>query len=177
MARGEKHAGPARLGNQSDWQLYRRLLTYVRPYALFFVLSLLGYAVYSLGVVLLADLMQFLLDALGEPAAQGVSGSGLISGLVYSLFDVRDDERLSFARVAVPVALVLLTLLRALGFFTGSYFMSRVGRSLVHDLRSQRVDYIANNLSIPPMFGEETQFSILSIFSKTFPHVIYSLKL
>ena len=50
---------------QGDWALYRRLLAYVVPYSWAFLLSVLGFLVYSLGSVLLADLTQFLLDSPG----------------------------------------------------------------------------------------------------------------
>lgn len=126
-----------RRGALSDWQVYRRLLRWVAPHWLFFLLSLAGYAVYSLGVVLLADLMQFLLDALGEPAS---AGTGIISGTAYAVFDVPADERVPFVRVAVPCVLVGLTLVRALGFFGGSYCISLVARNLVHDLRCALFD-------------------------------------
>jgi len=123
-----------RQGNLSDWQLYRRLLSYVVPYWYFFLCSLVGYLVYSLGNVLLADLMQFLLDALNESSEVA---SGIISGLAYRLFDGSDMGQLEFARVAVPVAIVLLTLTRASGFFLGTYFMNHVARHLVHELRCE----------------------------------------
>ena len=50
----------------SDWQLYLRLLGYIVPYWYIFVLSIMGYVIYALGNVLLADMMQFLLDALND---------------------------------------------------------------------------------------------------------------
>ena len=49
----------------SDFKLYGRLLTYAFAYKWSLFLSFLGYVVYSLGNVLLADLSQFLLDSLG----------------------------------------------------------------------------------------------------------------
>ena len=123
-----------RQGNLSDWQLYRRLLSYVVPYWYFFLFSLIGYLVYSLGNVLLADLMQFLLDALNE---SDEVASGIISGLAYKLFDGGGMGQLEFARIAVPVAIVVLTLTRASGFFLGTYFMNHVARHLVHELRCE----------------------------------------
>jgi len=123
-----------RQGNLSDWQIYRRLLGYVLPYWYFFALSLAGYVVYSLGNVLLADLMQFLLDALNRSE---VVASGIISGLLYSVFDVSSAGQLEFARIAVPIAIVLLTLTRAVGFFAGTYFMNHVARHLIHELRCE----------------------------------------
>ena len=58
---------------------------------------LLGYLVYSLGNVLLADLMQFLLDALNESSDVA---KGIISGLAYRLFDGSQMGQLEFARIA-----------------------------------------------------------------------------
>jgi subfamily B ATP-binding cassette protein MsbA len=128
------YSSTRRQGDLNDWQLYRRLLVYVLPYWYFFALSLCGYIVYSLGNVLLADLMQFLLDALNE---SGDVAGGIISGLAYKLFDTTGMGQLEFARVAVPVAIVLLTLTRSLGFFVGTYFMNHVARHLVHELRCE----------------------------------------
>ena len=51
---------------QSDWALYRRLLGYVARHGGAFLLSILGFLIYSVANVLLADLTQFFLDSLGE---------------------------------------------------------------------------------------------------------------
>ena len=54
----------------SDSKLYGRLLTYAFAYKWSLFLSFLGYVVYRLGHVLLADLTQFLLGSLGgQPMA------------------------------------------------------------------------------------------------------------
>ena len=128
------YSSTRRQGMLNDWQLYSRLVAYVFPYWYFFALSLVGYLVYSLGNVLLADLMQFLLDALNESAEVA---TGIVSGLAYKLFDGGSMGQLEFARIAVPVAIVLLTLTRAMGFFVGTYFMNHVGRHLIHELRCE----------------------------------------
>ncbi|RLA49383.1 MAG: lipid A export permease/ATP-binding protein MsbA [Gammaproteobacteria bacterium] len=128
------YSSTRRQGDLSDWQLYRRLLSYVLPYWYFFLFSLLGYLVYSLGNVLLADLMQFLLDSLNESPDVA---KGIISGLAYRFFDGDQMGKLEFARIAVPVAIVLLTLTRSTGFFVGTYFMNHVARHLVHQLRCE----------------------------------------
>ena len=128
------YSSTRRQGVLNDWQLYSRLVAYVLPYWYFFALSLVGYLVYSLGNVLLADLMQFLLDALNESAEVA---TGIVSGLAYKLFDGGSMGQLEFARIAVPVAIVLLTLTRAMGFFVGTYFMNHVGRHLIHELRCE----------------------------------------
>jgi subfamily B ATP-binding cassette protein MsbA len=118
----------------SDWKLYGRLVGYVVPYWYIFVFSLLGYIVYSMGNVLLADLMQFLLDALND---SDKASSGIVSGLAYRWFGTPETDRLEFARIAVPVAMVGLAFTRAMGFFVGTYFMNHVARNLIHELRCQ----------------------------------------
>lgn len=118
----------------NDWHLYRRLLRYVIPYWYLFALSIGGYVLYSLGNVLLADLMQFLLDSLnGSPEA----ANGLVAGAAYALLDAGDMTALEFARIGVPVAMVVLAFTRAMGYFAGSYFMNHVARNLVHELRRE----------------------------------------
>ncbi|MFU8763256.1 MAG: lipid A export permease/ATP-binding protein MsbA [Haliea sp.] len=118
----------------SDWHLYRRLLRYVIPYWYLFALSIGGYVLYSLGNVLLADLMQFLLDSLN---GSDQADKGLVAGAAYSLLDVGDKTPLEFARIGVPVAMVILAFTRAMGYFAGSYFMNHVARNLVHELRRE----------------------------------------
>jgi subfamily B ATP-binding cassette protein MsbA len=118
----------------TDWQLYRRLLGYVVPYWYIFLLSLAGYIIYSMGNVLLADLMQFLLDSLNDSER---AASGIISGLAYRWYDEAGGDRLAFARTAVPIAAVMLASTRAIGYFIGSYFMTHVARNLIHELRCE----------------------------------------
>ena len=121
----------------SDWQLYRRLVGYIIPYWYIFVFSLLGYIVYSLGNVLLADLMQFLLDSLNQSDSVD---SGIVSGAAYKLMNSEGMTKLEFARIAVPVAAVSLAFIRAMGFFVGTYFMNHVARNLIHQLRCDLFD-------------------------------------
>lgn len=117
-----------------DWALYRRLLAYVLPYSWAFLLSVAGFLVYSLGSVLLADLTQFLLDSLGRAPEIEL---GLVSAAAHWFWPPGDKDALDYARVAVPVAAVVISLGRALGFFVGNYYMNVVARSVVHDLRVQ----------------------------------------
>ena len=104
----ERHASgrpvPRRNGDVSDWRLYGRLLGYIVPYWYIFLFSLLGYVVYSLGNVLLADLMQFLLDSLNE---SDQVESGIVAGAAYRLLDSEGMTKLEFARIAVPAASIV----------------------------------------------------------------------
>ncbi|MBA6412127.1 lipid A export permease/ATP-binding protein MsbA [Parahaliea sp. F7430] len=131
-----KH-GHGRQPQANDWQLYRRLMSYVLPYWYIFAFSLGGFIIYSMGNVLLADLMQFLLDSLND---SDQADSGIVAGFAYRVWDIGDMSKLEFARVAVPVAMVVLASTRAMGFFVGTYFMNHIARNLVHKLRCQLFD-------------------------------------
>jgi subfamily B ATP-binding cassette protein MsbA len=118
----------------SDSQLYGRLLTYAFQYKGSLVLSFFGFVVYSLGNVLLADLTQFLLDSLG---GEQMLSLGFVAQASQWVWPAGDKSATDYARVAVPIAAVVLSLGRALGFFAGSYFMNKVARSVVHTVRTE----------------------------------------
>lgn len=118
----------------SDRRLYQRLLGYVRPHTAAFCISVLGFMIYSLGNVLLADLTQFLLDSLGEKTDLRL---GLVASAAHWIHSPEGVTALEYARVAVPIAAIVLSLGRAMGFFVGNYFMSVVARSVVHTLRTE----------------------------------------
>ena len=88
-----------------DLSLYRRLLGYVVPHTLVFVVSIVGFVVYSIGNVLLADLLQFLLDSLGEDTPGSI---GIVESAVNLLWPKQDQTLLEYARIAVPIAAVTL---------------------------------------------------------------------
>ena len=137
MTSKSRHPGVPRRGDMSDWQLYGRLLRYIVPYWWVFMLSLLGYIVYSAGNVLLADMMQFLLDALNQ---SDKADSGLVSRVAYGLFYEEGMDKLEFTRIAFPISLVVLAFIRSMGFFVGTYFMNHVARNLIHTLRCELFD-------------------------------------
>lgn len=118
----------------NDAQLYGRLLSYAFQYKWSLILSFLGFVVYSLGNVLLADLTQFLLDSLG---GQQMMSLGFVAQASQWLWPPGDKSATDYARIAVPIAAVVLSLGRALGFFAGSYFMNKVARSVVHTVRTE----------------------------------------
>ncbi len=141
-----------------DWALYRRLLRYIVPYSMALVLSIGGFIVYSLGNVLLADLTQFLLDSLGEKPAIQI---GLVSAAAQWFWPPGEMTTLDYARIAVPIAAVVISLGRALGYFAGNFFMNTVARGVVHDLRTQLFDVL---LRVPK--AHQDQYSTGSLISK-----------
>ena len=139
----------------NDWQLYLRILGYVLPYWYIFAFSILGYIVYSVGNVLFADLMQFLLDSLNE--SDNVNDS-ILGGIAHSLFPDTGMGTLEFARIAVPVTVITLAFIRAMGYFVGTYFMNHVARNLVHDLRCELFNKM---LFAPSAYYDEATSGVL----------------
>ncbi len=90
---------------------YRRLIGYVRPYWPFWLLALVG--------------MVF------DAAASGAFVR-LIKPMLDDLFVARDAEVIFW----MPIALVVLFVLRGIATFAGDYGMARIGRSVVRDLRN-----------------------------------------
>jgi subfamily B ATP-binding cassette protein MsbA len=87
-----------------------------------------------MGNVLLADLTQFLLDSLG---GEQMLSLGFVAQASQWVWPAGDKSATDYARVAIPIAAVVLSLGRALGFFAGSYFMNKVARSVVHTVRTE----------------------------------------
>jgi ATP-binding cassette, subfamily B, bacterial MsbA len=96
----------------SGTQIYRRLLSYVRPYRGAFALGMLGGVVYSASMVSFAGLAKLFADSTST----------------------HPDPR---AVLWVPVVLVVLFFFRGLGDFTQTYFMGTVSRRIVKQLRGE----------------------------------------
>ena len=99
---------------ESSLAVYGRLLKYVKPLWFYFALSVAGHALFAGSQAALAHLMKFFADAL-----QVVS-----DGPLY----------------LVPLAAVLITLVRGTGSFLGSYYIAKVAQEVVHVLRCEIFD-------------------------------------
>lgn len=113
---------------KSSLKIYLRLLGYLKPHAVFFVLSILGFMLFAATQPLLGYTLKFFVDGLSDPDAV--------------LFP--DIPLLSEMRMlkAVPLLIICISTIQGVGFFLGNYFLSKVGLGLVHDLRVQ----LFNNL-------------------------------
>jgi subfamily B ATP-binding cassette protein MsbA len=100
----------------SDWQNYKRLLTYVRPYALLFVVSVLGFFLASGAEAYLSRLLGDLVDNWGKANLE----------------------------TATRIALLMfaMALLRAFGNIIGELLLSTVSMNVVHNLRVQLFDHL-----------------------------------
>ncbi|MFP8968602.1 lipid A export permease/ATP-binding protein MsbA [Pokkaliibacter sp. CJK22405] len=95
--------------DQTAWQIYKRLLSYVKPYWLPFLLSMVGFAMVAGSQAGFAGLMKYIVDELTNrtPNAHWV-----FAGAIMGIF-----------------------VLRGVGSFIGSYGLAYVSRSVVHNLR------------------------------------------
>jgi subfamily B ATP-binding cassette protein MsbA len=94
---------------QSSLRIYLRLLSYVRPYVWVFALSIAGYVIFAASQPAFAKLMEYFIEGL----------EGKSDALVYY----------------VPIAGLVIALLRGIGSYLGNYYLAKVSNGVVHDLR------------------------------------------
>ncbi|CCE21814.1 lipid A export permease/ATP-binding protein MsbA [Methylotuvimicrobium alcaliphilum] len=96
---------------KTGYLVYKRLLSYVRPYKSWFFFSIIGFLIYAATQPLFAAILKHIIDSLQ-------SGS-------------REDVGL------MPLLFIGLILLRGTGSYLGNYFIAKVSTSIVHALRCE----------------------------------------
>lgn len=99
------------VGDTSAWVVYKRLLTYVRPYWLLFVVGIIGFALYGYSNKLFVHALENLIHVISNnnPAD----------------------------RYLVPLQVMGITVLRSIGAFLGAFYLSKIAFSVIHNLRTQ----------------------------------------
>ena len=95
----------------SSLRLYGRLLTYVLPYIPLFLVSIVGFAIYSGSQVAATEWLKRVIDYVNNPEGD--------------------------LRLILPLALISIAFVRGLGFFIGNYLLSSISNRLVHNLRTE----------------------------------------
>ena len=95
----------------SSLRLYGRLLSYVLPYIPLFLLSIVGFAIYSGSQVAATEWLKRVIDYVNDPQGD--------------------------LRLLLPMALIVIALVRGIGFFIGNYLLSSISNRLVHNLRTE----------------------------------------
>jgi len=117
----------------NDWTTYRRLLSNLGRLKTPFIVSILGFFLYSSTQILVADWTGFIIDSLGGEQS---SSKGLISQTYEWLFSnvelTTAQMHMIVAGVAVPLAII-----RGIGFFLGNYYLAYVSLNIVHSMRLQ----------------------------------------
>lgn len=116
----------------SSLKIYFRLLSYVKPYAGLFMLSIVGFLIFASTQPMLGYILKYFVDGLSNPEAV----------LFPSVPFLRDLQLLQ----AVPLLIILIAAWQGLGSFLGNYLLAKVSLGLVHDLRVQ----LFNNLLTLP---------------------------
>ncbi len=93
----------------SDWALYKRLLSYVFQHKGMYGIALMGFCLYAATAPLLAQLMAEIEKTYNAPTVD--------------------------SRLYLVLFILGIFALRGLGSFLGDYFLARVGRAVVHQLR------------------------------------------
>jgi len=110
----------------SDWALYKRLFSYVLEYKALFFLAIFGFALYASSAPMLAHLMVVIEETYHDPT--------------------------QWARLELVLMILGVYLLRGIGSFLGDYFLARVGRTVVHNLR---VHIFNHYLVLPNQFYDQ----------------------
>lgn len=113
--------------DSSSWDVYRRLLVYLRPLKFFFILSIIGNAIYAAASGGMAKSLDYVIQTVQNPTEEG--------------------------RILLPLLIIGLFTLRGLGGFLGGYFIAHVGRNIVHKIRTEIFD---RYLRLPSYFFDSS---------------------
>ncbi|MFT0212567.1 lipid A export permease/ATP-binding protein MsbA [Pseudomonas sp. F1_0610] len=123
----------------SSLKIYFRLLTYVKPYIFFFVISIVGFLIFASAQPMLAYILKYFVDGLSDPSA--------------ALFkDILWMPQVQLLQ-AVPLLIVFIAIWQGIGTFLGNFFLAKVSLGLVHDLR---VKLFNNLLTLPNQYFDNT---------------------
>ena len=135
----------------SGFQTYLRLLRYVGRYWLAFLVSVLGLFMHSAAEIAFVDLLGYITDTVSAMTSEGQADSGLPSaGITASIANLFiSGSNLERGAIVIPVFLIIISLVRGLGYLIGSYGLAYVSNFLVHALR---IDILSKYLHLPSDF-------------------------
>lgn len=113
----------AKSQRQSDVAIYFRLLTYVKPFWHWFLISIIGYGMFAYSQPMFAKMIEYFLQALQDNPSKltTVPFLGALTQAKLILF--------------VPGALLAVATFAGIGSFLGSYFLVKVSMNVVNSLR------------------------------------------
>src|SRR5688572_23290817 len=98
-----------KVAETSAIKVYMRLLSYLKPYRLMFIVSIIGFALYAASTTFFIRILENLIHIIDQNDSQG--------------------------HILVPLQIIGVTIMRGIGAFAGIYFLSRVAFSVIHNLR------------------------------------------
>ncbi len=100
-----------KVNSSPSTEIYKRLISYVKPYIGLFVISIVGFLMYSGTQTLFAALIKHIIDTLQSQSREGM----------YYL----------------PVLFCGLMIVHGIGAFLGNYYLAKVSVNVVHALRCE----------------------------------------
>lgn len=137
--------------SSSGFKTYLRLLRYVGRYWLAFVVSVLGLFMHSAAEIAFVDLLGYITDTVGAMNSTAVSSSSVPSaGITAAIANAfYGGSNLVNGAVVIPIFLIVISIVRGLGYLIGSYGLAYVSNFLVHALRT---DILKKYLHLPSDF-------------------------
>ena len=137
--------------SSSGFQTYLRLLRYVGRYWLAFVISVLGLFMHSAAEIAFVDLLGYITDTVGamnssSGTASSLPSAGITSSIANAFYG---DSNLVNGAIVIPMFLIVISVVRGLGYLIGSYGLAYVSNFLVHALRT---DILSKYLHLPSDF-------------------------
>jgi subfamily B ATP-binding cassette protein MsbA len=136
---------------------YLRLLKYVRRYWLAFMVSVFGLVLHSFAEVAFVDLLGFITDTVGNLTSTSADASAKslpTTGITATLADgLLGDLMVDHSWLVIPFFLVVISVLRGIGYLVGSYGLAYVSNYLVHALRT---DLFEKYLQLPFCFFDRS---------------------
>ena len=136
---------------------YLRLLKYVRRYWLAFMVSVFGLVLHSFAEVAFVDLLGFITDTVGTLTSTGADvevvkmpQTGMTAMFAEALLGDLMEEK---PWLVIPIFLVIISVLRGIGYLIGSYGLAYVSNYLVHALR---IDIFEKYLLLPFEFFDRS---------------------
>ena len=116
-----------------SFSVYARMLTFLKSYWIFGLVSILGAVLFSVSVVLVADLMQFILDTLGGNLEQG---KGIVSDITLRIAEPGSERNQPLLRLLIPLIMLGLVVLRGCAYLMNAYSLNYMAASVAYDLRN-----------------------------------------
>ena len=118
---------------------YVRLMGYVSRYWLAFLISVLGLVMHSLAEVAFVDLLGYITDTVGAMTGANsdlgeLPSSGMTAAVANALLG---DLLVANQWLVIPILLVVVSVMRGIGYLIGSYGLAYVASYLVHELRTE----------------------------------------
>ncbi|MGZ8955029.1 MAG: lipid A export permease/ATP-binding protein MsbA [Methylovulum sp.] len=99
---------------KNSFDIYKRLLVYVKPHRGLFAISIIGFLIYSSTQPLFAAMVQQIIDTLQAKSTKDMA--------------------------LLPLMLVALIVIRGIGSYLGNYFLAKVSLNVIHVLRCEIFD-------------------------------------